>query len=127
MAGTWKLEGTVGSAPALPPLKTSAGCLLNSTARTIFGNAQTIETEDGIRIPALGPYSSRGEYEHAFTLESASGEFIPLTPTACDWIIRAIEFSRAPAKREPPRSQCTREPSRPLLRFGCDEILDCSS
>ena|SRR5215472_5420955 len=98
MAGTWKLEGTVGGAPVLPPLKTSAGCLLNSTARPIFGNAQTIETEDGIRIPALGPYPSRGEYEHAFTLESASGEFIPLTPTACDWIIRAIEWLRRARK-----------------------------
>jgi hypothetical protein len=56
--------------------------------------AQTMETEDGIRIPALGPYPSRGEYEHCFTLESASGEFIALTPAACDWIVRAVEWSR---------------------------------
>lgn len=56
--------------------------------------AQTIEVEDGIRIPALGPFPSRGEYEHCFTLESTSGEFIPLTSAACDWIVRAIEWSR---------------------------------
>ena len=31
--------------------------------------AQTIEVEDGIRIPTLGPYPARGEYEHSFTLE----------------------------------------------------------
>ncbi len=55
---------------------------------------QTVEVEDGIRIPALGPYPSRGEYEHCFTLESAAGEFIPLTPAACDWIVRAVEWSR---------------------------------
>ena len=35
--------------------------------------AQTTEVEDGIRIAALGPYPARGEYEHCFTLESASG------------------------------------------------------
>jgi len=28
----------------------------------------TTETENGIRIAALGPYPSRGEYEHCFTL-----------------------------------------------------------
>lgn len=56
--------------------------------------AQTMETEDGIRIPALGPYPSRGEYEHCFTLADARGEFLPLTASACDWIVRAIEWSR---------------------------------
>ncbi len=29
--------------------------------------AQTIERENGISIPALGPYPSRGEYEHCFS------------------------------------------------------------
>ncbi|MGA9142943.1 MAG: hypothetical protein WB007_04220, partial [Candidatus Acidiferrales bacterium] len=56
--------------------------------------AKTIETEDGIRVPALGPYPSRGEYEHCFTLESVLGEFIPLTPAACGWIVRAVEWAR---------------------------------
>ena len=56
--------------------------------------AQTLETEDGIRVPALGPYPSRGEYEHCFTLADARGEFLPLTASACDWIVRAIEWSR---------------------------------
>src|ERR1700733_3190472 len=28
---------------------------------------RTTEVENGIRIPALGPYPSRGEYEHCFT------------------------------------------------------------
>ena len=59
--------------------------------------AQTVEIEDGIRIPALGPYPARGEYEHCFTLERANGEFLPLNAAACDWIVRAIEWSR----REP--------------------------
>jgi hypothetical protein len=55
---------------------------------------QTIEREDGILIPALGPYPRRGEYEHCFTLQGPRGEFIPLSPAACEWIVRAIKFSR---------------------------------
>jgi hypothetical protein len=56
--------------------------------------AQTIERENGVSIPALGPYPSRGEYEHCFTLEGPGGEFVQLTPTAAEHIARAIEFSR---------------------------------
>lgn len=57
-------------------------------------NRRTIEVEDGIRFPALGPYPSRGEYEHCFTLETAAGEFVPLTASACDWVVRAITWAR---------------------------------
>ena len=56
--------------------------------------AQTIERENGISIPALGPYPSRGEYEHCFALESPRGEFLQLTPTAAEHIARAIEWAR---------------------------------
>jgi hypothetical protein len=56
--------------------------------------SQTIERENGISIPALGPYPSRGEYEHCFTLEGPRGEFIQLTPTAAEHIAHAIEWSR---------------------------------
>ena len=56
--------------------------------------ALTSETEDGIRIPALGPYPARGDYEHCFTLQSSAGEFEPLNAAACDYIVRAIEWSR---------------------------------
>ena len=55
---------------------------------------RTIEAEDGIRFPGLGPYPSRGEYEHCFTLQAANGEFVSLSPTACDWVVRAIEWAR---------------------------------
>jgi len=57
--------------------------------------AQTIERANGISIPALGPYPSRGEYEHCFTLESPRGEFLQLTPTIAEHIARAIECSRS--------------------------------
>ncbi|MGH9699137.1 MAG: hypothetical protein ACRD52_06695 [Candidatus Acidiferrales bacterium] len=57
-------------------------------------HAQTTETEDGRRVPALGPYPSRGEYEHCFTLAGPKGEFLPLNGAACDWIVRAVEWSR---------------------------------
>jgi hypothetical protein len=56
--------------------------------------AQTTEIENGISIPALGPYPSRGDYEHCFTLAGPRGEFIPLSPAACDWIVRAVEWAR---------------------------------
>jgi len=56
--------------------------------------AQTIERENGVSIPALGPYPSRGDYEHCFTLEGPRGEFLQLTPTVAEHIARAIEFSR---------------------------------
>ena len=57
-------------------------------------SAQTTETEDGRRVAALGPYPSRGEYEHCFTLAGPGGEFLPLNGAACDWIVRAVEWSR---------------------------------
>ena len=56
--------------------------------------AQTIERENGISVPALGPYPSRGEYEHCFTLEGPSCQFVQLTPTIAEHIARAIEWSR---------------------------------
>lgn len=56
--------------------------------------AQTVERENGISIPALGPYPSRGDYEHCFTLEGPRGEFLQLTPTVAEHIAQAIEFSR---------------------------------
>lgn len=45
-------------------------------------------------VLALGPYPSRGEYEHCLTLEGPNGEFIQLTPLVAEHIARAIEFSR---------------------------------
>jgi len=90
--------------------------------------AQTVETEDGIRVPALGPYPSRGEYEHCFTLEDADGEFIPLTPAACDWIVRAIEWSR----RQPPAASRAAIDARESRRErewdrAADDIMDDAS
>jgi hypothetical protein len=57
-------------------------------------HAETIEFENGRSIPALGPYPSRGDYEHCFTLEGPQGEFVQLTPAAARHIARAIEASR---------------------------------
>jgi hypothetical protein len=87
--------------------------------------AQTTEIEDGVRIAALGPYPSRGDYEHCFTLESASGEFIPLTPAACDWIVRAIEWSRRQRRTEMRGAVAAREARRERhMDRGMDDILD---
>lgn len=56
--------------------------------------AQTVETANGLSVPALGPYPSRGEHEHCFTLQTTGGEFVQLTPTIAEHIARAIEWSR---------------------------------
>jgi hypothetical protein len=56
--------------------------------------AQTLEFANGRGVAALGPYPSRGDYEHCFTLEGTRGEFVQLTPAAARHIARAIEASR---------------------------------
>jgi len=71
--------------------------------------AQTIERENGVSVPALGPYPSRGEYEHCFTVEGPRGEFVQLTATVAERIARAIEFSRAHSRSSSRRSLYDRE------------------
>lgn len=56
--------------------------------------ARTLQREDGISIPALGPYPERGEYEHSFTIEGPRGEFVQLTPAIVEAVVRRVEFSR---------------------------------
>ena len=56
--------------------------------------AQTVERENGLSIPALGPFPYRGEYEHCFTLQDRLGEFVQLTAAAAEHIAHAIEWSR---------------------------------
>jgi len=60
--------------------------------------AQTNEIANGRTVAALGPYPERGEYEHCFTLETAKGEFVQLTPTIAEHIACAIERSRCGAR-----------------------------
>jgi len=62
--------------------------------------AQTIEREDGVSVPALGPFPERGEYEHCFTLEGPRGEFVQLTATVAEYIARAIEAGRRTSAAE---------------------------
>jgi hypothetical protein len=59
----------------------------------------TLEFAAGRGIPALGPYPGRGEYEHAFTLADARGNFVQLTATVAERIATMIERSRALAPR----------------------------
>jgi hypothetical protein len=71
--------------------------------------AQTVERENGVSIPALGPYPSRGEYEHCFTLEGPHGEFVQLTATIAEQIARALECSRRYPRSASRRSLYDRE------------------
>jgi len=85
----------------------------------------TLEREDGILIPALGPYPSRGEYEHCFTLVGPGGEFMPLDANACDKIVRAVEWARRQPRPEARRALNIRE-NRADQRWDsrADDILD---
>jgi hypothetical protein len=87
--------------------------------------ARTVEIEDGIRIPALGPYPSRGEYEHCFTLAGPCGEFMPLGPAACDWVVRAVEWARRQPRRDGRAAIAAREARRERAwDRGADDLLD---
>jgi len=87
--------------------------------------ARTTEIEDGIRIPALGPYPSRGEYEHCFTLEDTRGEFLPLSPAACDWIVRAVAWARRQPRRDSRQAIAAREMRRERSwDRDADDVLD---
>ena len=71
-----------------------------------------MEIVNGRNVPALGPYPSRGDYEHCFTLEGPRGEFVQLTPAVARHIARAIETSRgvpAAKKREALEERTRRE------------------
>jgi hypothetical protein len=71
--------------------------------------AQTNEIASGQTIPALGPYPSRGEYEHCFTLETPKGEFIQLTTTIAEHIARALEYSRCAPRGQKRKTLYERE------------------
>lgn len=87
--------------------------------------AQTMEIEDGIRIAALGPYPARGEYEHCFTLESTSKEFIPLSAAASGWIARAVEWARRQPRSDSRAAIGAREALRARKwNLDVDEVLD---
>ena len=87
--------------------------------------AQTIERENGVSIPALGPYPSQGEYEHCFTLEGPRGEFLQLTPTVAEHVARAIEWSRR-HPRVKSRAQLYEREARSERRYesGAYDMLD---
>lgn len=55
--------------------------------------ANTVEAANGIRVPALGPYPSRGDWEHVLTIQTPGGDFLGLTPAICDHIVRAIRWA----------------------------------
>lgn len=61
--------------------------------------AQTTEWVDGISVPALGPYPSRGDYEHAATLETRVGGFLQINPNIARYAAQRLEFIRAMRRR----------------------------
>ena len=86
--------------------------------------ARTLEIENGRNVAALGPYPSRGDYEHCFTLEGTGGEFVQLTPAVARHIARAIEATRcAPrAKKRQALEDRLRREEREYYRYA-DAVL----
>ncbi len=72
---------------------------------------QTAEVIDGTTVAALGPYPSRGEYEHVFTMEGPHGEFVQLTPAIVEQLSRMIEVSRRVQRSDGRESLYRREHS----------------
>jgi hypothetical protein len=87
-------------------------------------HAQTAEFVNGRSIAALGPYPSRGDYEHCFTLEGARGEFVQLTPAAARHIARAIETSRGvePARKKEALEERARREEREYDSWAMDAL-----
>jgi hypothetical protein len=91
--------------------------------------AQTNEIANGRSVAALGPYPERGEYEHCFTLETAQGEFIQLTPTVAEYVATAIERARCTPRvraREKLYDRETRE-DRAYENWAFDLLDDAAS
>ena len=73
----------------------------------------------------MKPYPARGEYEHCFTLSSAQGEFLPLSPAACDWIVRAVAWAKRQPRREQGGAIAAREARRDRdWNRDADDMLD---
>ena len=79
---------------------------------------------DEMYVNDLQGYPSRGEYEHCFTLSDTNNEFLPLTPTACDWVVRAVEWTRRQPRTASWSAIATREARRQQeWDRSADEIL----
>ncbi len=87
----------------------------------------TTEVVDGIRVASLGPYPSRGDYEHCFTLNGRGGEFLQLTGAACDWVVRAIQWSGRQGRRMGREALMEREAAKERVwDRRADDLLDDS-
>ncbi len=88
--------------------------------------ARTVERENGVSIPALGPYPHRGDYEHCFTLQTPRGEFVQLTPTVAEHVARAIEYSRKSHRPSLSRAKLFEREAREEQKYGewAYDVLD---
>jgi hypothetical protein len=87
-------------------------------------HAATGEFVGGRNVAALGPYPSRGDYEHCFTVEGPRGEFVQLTPAVARHVARAIETSRgvASAKKKEALEDRARREEREYDSFAMDAL-----
>ena len=60
----------------------------------------TIAYIGGQKIPQLGPFPSRGDYESCYTCEDDAGEFIPVTVRLATVVVDLVEASRRLSPQE---------------------------
>lgn len=87
-------------------------------------HAATSEFVGGRNVAALGPYPSRGDYEHCFTVEGPRGEFLQLTPAVARHVARAIETSHgiASAKKKEALEDRARREEREYDAWAMDAL-----
>lgn len=85
---------------------------------------RTREVVDGREFLELGPFPSRGEYEHVFTLKKPDGGFLDLTPSTLEMVVRVIERSRYLVKRDRARAMQSLKEREQRKRREWDSFAD---
>ena len=88
----------------------------------------TSEWIDGQKVMQLGPFPSRGEYEHCFTLQTAEGEFVGLNDVGIvEDLIQAVEHCRHLTSTDRQLARDRREDAKERdFDCGFDEIWEDS-
>lgn len=61
---------------------------------------KAVEVVDGEYVSVLGPFPSRGQYEHCYTFEGAEGQYCPVEESLVELICACIERGRMVTPQE---------------------------
>ncbi len=57
--------------------------------------SQVVDRDDGVSIPARGPYPAHGDYDFAWAMEGPNGEYRELTLARVEWITSLAKEAEA--------------------------------